>query len=622
MARPEVFGTIPGEGRLEALAVAGHHRFLSAGHLFDVERFANPIEWEPDAASAVTAAKGLAKEMFLQHGWKIRFAQDTGASAHMLSNLGQHENHPFQHLLSVKDDLARQAAAAPKAAVFRELLILLKGMLMTADWMASGAKGEDPFQDARKSAVHVRFARLIEHMARRHEARRRENPDLPIFAGYRPFQSECAQAEGHLLAVAPTGSGKTEAAMAWALGQVNRGRVRKILFLMPTMITANSIHERMAAFFGEERHRVGLVHSTADLVRDAGRDEQAESDRADVRADLLAETHFFYPVTVATIDQLLVPLFHAGHWAMKTSAAASSAVVLDEIHAYDPHTTGLILTMIRQLRDLGARFLVMSATMPSSLRSLIQSTLSQTETGAAAVTIVEEKTLLDHARNSWATCASPLRSWILDDAETERPRPSARFRSLLQERNARGNPVRVLIVVNTVEQCQTLARQLHTFRPFCYHSKFIFRDRRKKERKITQSPPRILIATQVVEVSLDIDYDVLLTECAPLDALVQRVGGSTAMRAPSEGGSSSTSTKPRASVSTLIQRTFSIARGHCSPRTMAISRNADSSNLSTRLTRISPWRKTTHFSQSRLRSSTIRSVSPAFLTLLALTKTI
>ena len=56
---------------------------------------------------------------------------------------------------------------------------------------------------------------------------------------------------------------------------------------------------------------------------------------------------------MGTVDQLLVPLFHAGRWALKSFAAANSAIVIDEIHAYEPHTLGLLVTMIRQLRDSG-----------------------------------------------------------------------------------------------------------------------------------------------------------------------------------------------------------------------------------------------------------------------------
>ena len=77
------------------------------------------------------------------------------------------------------------------------------------------------------------------------------------------------------------------------------------------MVTANAIHSRMTAFFKVQGHRVGLVHSTADLVRDLDGADESEADTADGRFGL-QEPHFFFPVTVGTVDQLLVPLFHAG----------------------------------------------------------------------------------------------------------------------------------------------------------------------------------------------------------------------------------------------------------------------------------------------------------------------
>ena len=94
---------------------------------------------------------------------------------------------------------------------------------------------------------------------------------------------------------------------------------------------------------------------------------------------------------------------------------------------------------------------------------------------------------------------------------------------LWNERNDQGKPTRILIVVNTVQQCQTVAKALANSKPVCYHSKFIFKHREEKEKCIATFCTRLLIATQVVEVSLDIDYDVLLTNRA-LDALVQRAG--------------------------------------------------------------------------------------------------
>ena len=312
--------------------------------------------------------------------------------------------------------------------------------------------------------------------------------------------------------IAPTGSGKTEAALAWALRKIKHGHARKILFLLPTMVTANSIHARMKEFFDAHGHKVGLVHSTADLVREAGREELSEVDRADVRAGL-QESHFFFPVTVGTVDQLLVPQFYAGRWALKEFAAADSAIIIDEVHAYEPQTLGLMVTMIRQLRRWGARFFIMSATMPSNLRSVILDALGAQTGERPGVSIIEEK-LLGKARNDWKICEMPLSEWLVEGSGTGDPGPSRRFRELWNERNDRGKPIRILVVVNTVQQCQTFAKALRKFKPMCYHSKFIFKHREEKEKVINDCPPRLLIATQVVEVSLDIDYDVLLTERA------------------------------------------------------------------------------------------------------------
>ena len=139
------------------------------------------------------------------------------------------------------------------------------------------------------------------------------------------------------------------------------------------------------------------------------------------------------------------------------------------------------------------------------------------------VSVIEEKTLLDKARNDWRVCETPLSEWLLEGLGTDDPAPSRRFRELWKERNERGKPIRILVVVNTVQKCQSVAKALRQFKPICYHSKFIFKDRVEKEAKINKCRPRLLIATQVVEVSLDIDYDVLLTECAAL----RRIGAAS-----------------------------------------------------------------------------------------------
>ncbi|HEU5119244.1 MAG TPA: CRISPR-associated helicase Cas3' [Isosphaeraceae bacterium] len=391
---------------------------------------------------------------------------------------------------------------------------------MTADWMASGAVGREDDLDAARSVVRVAPRCLEDHMHDRAEQKNKQ------FERYTKFQNDCGNAPGHVMAVAPTGSGKTEASWLWALKQIEQGHSRKIIVLLPTMVTSNSIHERLRDFFEPHGHQVGLVHSTADFVRESKANRDAadhETDRADVRSNNLSESHYFRPVTVGTVDQLLVPLFQAGRWAMKTLAAADAAVVIDEIHAYEPHTLGLITLMIEQLATLGTRFMVMSATMPTDLRKVLHDALAPS---GAGLTPVEDDELLDSARNIWTTSDKPLSESLLPFDATNKPVPSPEFLSLWGTRNDRGEPLKILVVVNTVAQCQMLSRAFceFGFELTCYHSKFIFDHRREKERRINECPPRLLIATQVVEVSLDIDYDILLTECAPIDALVQRAG--------------------------------------------------------------------------------------------------
>jgi CRISPR-associated endonuclease/helicase Cas3 len=519
-------GPIPGGGLLEFFAVAGHHKYLADDYLFDERHFRQALTW-PDAMKAVKAGSGLAREMFQQQGWTfpVKGLSRSDVENHLTADASEGRNEPYDLLIKRSRNLSslEDGRYEPR----RELFLLLKGLLMTADWMASGAAGREDDLDARKGVVRIGPGGLEGYLRERVERRQEERPGASPdgFSGYKPFQERCGAAEGHVIAVAPTGSGKTEASWLWALNQVERGHARKIFVLLPTMVTANSLHDRLVAFFHEKHgHEVGLVHSTADLVRASVGDED-EADRADVRSTHLSETHFFRPVTVGTVDQLLVPLFHAGRWAMKTFAAADAAIVIDEVHAYDPHTLGLITLMIEQLGALGARFMVMSATMPEILRATLQNALAVSGT---AVTPVEDMDLLDSARNVWETRDEPLSKWMFArDAEGHLV-PSPGFLDLWGSRNDRGEPLKILVVVNTVKRCQELAKGLREFGfdLVCYHSKFIFGDRREKERRIDNpgGPPRLLIATQVVEVSLDIDYDILLTECAPIDALIQRAG--------------------------------------------------------------------------------------------------
>ncbi len=451
---------------IEALAILGHHKPINP----IMEGFHRELTMEPPVIcdDGVALAIDLARGIFAEEGYTLpRFRLPKGNPMDSVNRLiGPEGTFPkFYERFSNPDHL-------------RSTYALLKGILHYADWHGSAGTPVRYSLDARESD-------LFAHIQARCKAKQIQ------FTGLRPFQEACASTLGHCIAIAPTGSGKTEASLLWALRNLEDMGAGKVIYLLPTMVTANSIFHRLEDYFGEGN--VGLTHSTASLLF-----AEEEEDRATVRHALFDKA-FMTPATVATVDQLLFAGFNTGKWVVVEANAANSVIVVDEIHAYDPWTLGLLLETIRHFSGLGARFMLMSATLPAYVLDLLTQALPD-------VVIVRDETLLASARNAFQTVDAPI-----EEAEDE-----------IIDAVERG--MRTLVVANSVGACQALYTRFEDLDPVCYHSKFILRDRALKEEKIESDATRLLIATQVVEVSLDIDFDLMFSECAPPDAIVQRAG--------------------------------------------------------------------------------------------------
>lgn len=461
------------EAPLEALAVVGHHKLLDTDlESFKREGLADPPRFLP---AGLKEAIKEADEIFCREGWmfpELPEGLEKKDPYRSLSNLISWDG-AFGKLLE-KEDTERT----------RILYALFKGILHYADWHGSG-----------KARVNYSAKESPQSVAEGLKMRCYEKGIL--FSGLRLFQKMAGDHSGHLMAVAPTGSGKTEASLLWAINNANQMGGAKIIYLLPTMVTANSIWQRLCSIFGKEN--VGLTHSTANLLLGD------EADDWENRRNILFHQSFIYPVTVGTVDQFLTTGFNAGRWVVKEINAANSVIILDEIHAYDAWTLGLIVSSIRHFAGLGARFLLMSATLPGSLIKLFQQELEE-------VRVVREETLLAEKRSRY----------FVEDRQIKEATGE------IEQAICEGK--RVLVVVNTVEQCQELAKQLSYLAPICYHSCFIFRDRKSIEGEIEKA--QFVVATQVVEVSLDIDFDWLFTECAPPDAIAQRAGRINRYRDP------------------------------------------------------------------------------------------
>ncbi len=465
-----------GEGFLtqvpvEALAVAGHHRPLNSDlTAFDRESRSPAPSLDQHGLKEALA---LAGEIFAREGWRFPVIDEKTAQERPYNRLADLVD-PAKNIIGKLLDRDGYDRA-------RDLYIFTKGILHYADWHASGR--------ARVNySVEKPPEQLEEDLARR--CREKKIP----FTGLRPFQKSMGWCSGHLLAVAPTGSGKTEGSLLWALKNAREMGGAKIIYLLPTMNTANQIWQRLAEIFGEEN--VGLTHSTANLFL-KGEVEEGEGDSWEDRRDLLFHQSFIKPVTVGTVDQWLTCGFNAGRWVLKEINASNAVIILDEVHSYDGWTLGLITAAIRHFAARGSRFLLMSATMPQGLVDLFKSVLND-------IKVIREENLLSASRSVYQVVDAPV-----DEAE-----------KAIVEAVSAGR--KVLVVVNTVEKCQQLAEHFAGLKPVCYHSRFILKDRKKIEEGLDNS--RFVIATQVVEVSLDIDFDWLFTECAPPDAIAQRAG--------------------------------------------------------------------------------------------------
>jgi len=207
-----------------------------------------------------------------------------------------------------------------------------------------------------------------------------------------------------------------------------------------------------------------------------------------------------------------------GYWEIKTFHLQNARIIIDEIHLYQPFTLGLIISTIEYLKNqFSAHFYVMSATMPSKLKKLLRETLGITNRN-----FIRDNELLNEARNYFEVRESPVDG--LND----------------EIRMAITQNKKVLIVVNTVDEAIRLYNVYKEMAEYaiCFHSRFIQKDRFNKEQDILkrekENLPMLLVATQVVEVSLDIDFDILFTENAPIDAIIQRAGRVNRKRKPTK----------------------------------------------------------------------------------------
>ncbi|GAB3571433.1 hypothetical protein GCM10027578_29660 [Spirosoma luteolum] len=313
-----------------------------------------------------------------------------------------------------------------------------------------------------------------------------------------------------LLVRAPTGAGKTDAALLWASKQIWSGRAQRLVIAMPTRFTSNALSINVTDSLSD----TGLYHSSAWNNRFKIALEEKRIQFKEAQKQHESARQLMTPVTVCTIDHLLMSLTltREDHHLIAFNLA-NSCLVIDEADFYDDFTQANILTLLTALQAWHVPVLLMSASLPDSCLPLYQST------GFNVTKIFEDTSDLDRIRCRIRSIREYESIAELDGL----------LRKCIDAKCA-------IIYANTVAKAMLFYNWFKTqgITPTLYHSRFTEPDKKEKEESLLGKLGRtawkegrangIVILTQIGEMSVNISADIMLSEICPIDRLIQRAG--------------------------------------------------------------------------------------------------
>jgi len=347
--------------------------------------------------------------------------------------------------------------------------------------------------------------------------------DIQIKAG------ESITKPGIYLLEAPMGMGKTEAAIWTAYKLMCSGRASGIYFALPTQTTSNRIYERLQKYLREMttgEARAHLIHANSWLLEELSGMannplREAENWFASKKRALLA------PFGVGTVDQALMGIIAVRHFFIRQFALSEKVIVLDEVHSYDFYTGTLIKILCDKLLPLGCTVIVLSATLTREAKK--DFIVTSAEKNKDTYPLITGK-VSDNNKSVLVQISKPETKNILIEFDNE-----SEALSVAIEKAKHGS--KVLWICNTVVHAQKIYNQAkrtadNSFEIGLLHARFPFFRRKELENYWMEKLGKdntirkgcILFSTQVVEQSVDLDADFMVSELAPSDMLLQRMG--------------------------------------------------------------------------------------------------
>ncbi|CAN5192713.1 CRISPR-associated helicase/endonuclease Cas3 [soil metagenome] len=450
------------------------------------------------------------------------------------------------------------------------------GLCAVADWIGSNVD-HFPYEPAPQSDMTAYWVRACERAKQACEQAGllREEPASVafgvLFPGYSPRDVQVLTEQVNVdepslvIVEAEMGKGKTEAALSLASRFLARGVADGITVALPTMATSNAMFTRVEGvvrkLFPSGDVQVALAHSRASrhsgfqvLVQRGLRANDIDAPEASVmcaRWLLNKKRVLLAQIGVGTVDQALQAALVVRHQFVRMFGLSRNVVIVDEVHAYDAYMEVLLEHLLGWLGALGVPVILLSATLPSERREA----LTRAWRGANGALDRDGKTAVADGLEAAKARAYPLVTVATRSAtdilaggsaveqrtvaiervvrlESDDDHVNATATRLLTAARA---GARVVWIRNTVREAQRAYRAVSahagSVEHLLFHARFRGCDRRRIEQlvldrfgKAAPAGGRVLIATQVVEQSLDLDFDEMHTDLAPVDLLLQRSG--------------------------------------------------------------------------------------------------